>query len=413
MSSPVSTTNDKPLGWATVLVRSAKLALAYQRSRASHPLMALRAFIGDQLAFFLRLLRLGPRHHIQLARLELECADAGLGYANKGSAHAPPWRLPESFVTLQASELPQHPLIDAAYLSQIVSAQPGTPLGAIPALRQLLSPDGLSSRWAGVPRIGKVPLPITRDARVAVCVHLFYPDLWPTLRTALENIPETWDLYVSVPEYACTPSLAQIAKEHPNVWFLPCANRGRDVFPFLRWLEMGVFDRYDAVCKLHTKRSPHVPDGNRWLKQVLQSLLGETKTVAETLEKIRTTQLGLMGPRALLIEPSHRTHKGGNRQILQSLATKASLPAASLESPFFAGTMFWFKPAALSGLRAMALKEEDFSIEMAQTDGTTAHALERLIWPLIEQAGYRLECIGNEAATDTAPAFVTPRYSDV
>lgn len=413
MGSPISTTKDKPLGWANVLVRSAQLALAYHRSRASHPLIALRLFLHDQLALFLRLLRLGPRHHIQLARLEVECAHAGLGYAHKGIAHAPPWRLRESFTGLPASDLPQHPLIDATHLSQIVSRQPGTPLGAIPALRQLLSPDGLGSRWAGVPRIGKAPLPITLDARVAVCLHLFYPDLWPTLRTALENIPEPWDLYVSVPEYACTPSLAHIAKEHPNVWFLPCANRGRDVLPFLRWLEMGVFDRYDAVCKLHTKRSPHVQDGTRWLQQVLQSLLGETKTVAEALEKIRTTELGLIGPRALLIEPKHPAHKGGNRQILHSLATKSSLPKASLESPFFAGTMFWFKPAALSGLRAMALKEEDFPIEMTQTDGTPAHALERLVWPLVAQAGYRIECMGNEAAVGTAPAFVTPTHNDV
>ena len=131
--------------------------------------------------------------------------------------------------------------------------------------------------------------------------------------------------------------------------------------------------------------------------------------MADVLEKIRSTpEIGLMGPRALLIEPNHRAHKGGNRQILQSLATKASLPAAALESPFFAGTMFWFKPAALSGLRALALKEEDFPIEMAQTDGTPAHALERLIWPLVEQAGYRLECIGNEAMADKAPAFLAP-----
>lgn len=410
MPTHKSTTKGKRPGWPTVFIRSARLALAYQRNRASHPLIALHAFIRDQLGGFLRLLRLGPRRHVQLTRLEIECARAGLGYPHREHAYHPPWRLTTAFATLSASELPPHPLIDAAYLSRCVSTQGMAHPDALSALSQLLSPQSLCSCWTDVPLIGETPVPITDNARVAVCLHLFYPELWPTLRTALENIPEPWDLYVSVPNFACTPSLAQIAKAHPNLRFLPCANRGRDVLPFLLWLEMGVFDRYDEVIKLHTKRSPHVSDGTRWLEQVLQSLLGEPKAVGELLEKMRKTpEIGLIGPRTLLIDSGHRTHKGGNRHVLEALAKRASLPQAALGSPFFAGTMFWFRPAALIGLRAMMLQEEDFPIEMAQTDGTPAHALERLIWPLVEHAGFQLEDTGEHAIMSTAPSFVASR----
>lgn len=390
-----------------MLIRSTLLALAYQRQRAHHPLTALRTFLHDQLALLLRIARLGIRNHVRLARLELECADKGLNYKS-AIVGAPPWRLPAEFAGIRASDFPEHPLINASYLSEVVRTEPHLSPDAISALRQLLLPDGLKARWTGVPIIGEASVPASPKAKVAVCLHLFYPELWPIIREALANIPESWDLYVSVPSYACTPSLAQIAKEHPHVWFLPCANRGRDVLPFLRWLELGVFDHYDAVCKLHTKRSPHVQDGNRWLEQVLRSLLGSTQNVTETLQKFRTSEVGLIGPRALLIEPEHRAHKGGNRALLQALASHASLPKTALESPFFAGTMFWFKPSALARLRALALKETDFPIEMAQTDGTLAHALERLIWPLVEQAGYRVNCIG-ERATENGPAFVTTR----
>lgn len=388
-----------------MLIRSTLLALEYQRHRAPHPFHALRAFTRDQFALLLRVIRLGIQDHYRLARLELECTYQGLNYKN-AVVHAPPWRLPASFATLQAADLPEHPLIHAAYLSKVLRTEPLVSPDAITALHRLLSPKGLKARWTGVIKIGNDAAPVAGQAKVAVCVHLFYPDLWPTFRTALENIPEAWDLYVSVPAYACTPILAQIAQEHPNAWFLPCANRGRDVLPFLRWLELGVFDRYDAVCKLHTKRSPHVQDGNRWLEQVLQSLLGSTQAVTTTLQKFRTSEVGLIGPRGLLIEPRHRAHQGGNRALLQALAHQVSLPQTALLSPFFAGTMFWFKPGALSMLRAMGLKEKDFPIEMAQTDGTLAHALERLIWPLVEHAGYRVDCVEGHA-TDNGPAFVT------
>mgnify|MGYP000745880679 CR=1 FL=1 len=387
-----------------MLIRSALLALAYQRHRAHHPFAALRAFIRDQLTLLFRIARVGIRNHIRLTKLELACADQGLNYKST-TADAPPWRLPTELVTMRASELPEHPLINAAYLAEILRREPQVSPDAISALQHLLLPGGLKARWSGIPVIGGVSVSGPQKAKVAVCVHLFYPDLWPTFREALKNIPEAWDLYVSVPSYACTPSLAQIAQEHPNVWFLPCTNRGRDVLPFLRWLELGVFDRYDAVCKLHTKRSPHVKDGNRWLEEVLHSLLGHTQAVHETLQKFRTSEVGLIGPRALLIEPEHRTHKGGNRTLLQTLAHQAALSQSALDSPFFAGTMFWFKPSALARLHGLAMKGTDFPLEMAQTDGTPAHVLERLIWPLVVQAGYRVDCVG-ERATEHGPAFI-------
>lgn len=390
-----------------MIIQSAMHELTYERARASHPLVALRAFFRDQQVSLARLFQLGPRRHVDLARLELACARAGLGYPKTDAADAPPWRLPEAFATLPVDALPAHPLIEPAYLSSLV----GDPAdGALPALRQLLSATGLDGRWTGVPRVGHASLPMPGNARVAVCLHLFYPDLWPLLRTALNAIPEPWDLYVSVPDFACTPALARMAEEHPAVRFLPCSNRGRDVLPFLRWLEMGVFDRYDAVIKLHSKRSPHVKDGTRWLECVLQSLLGEREAVAALLERMRkTSEIGLIGPQALLIDAGHRAHMGGNRSVLEALATRAHLPRAALERPFFAGTMFWFRPAAFTGLRAMAFQEADFPIEMAQTDGTPAHALERLIWPLVEQAGYRLEGMGERVNMDTGPIYAATR----
>lgn len=53
--------------------------------------------------------------------------------------------------------------------------------------------------------------------------------------------------------------------------------------------------------------------------------------------------------------------------------------------------MFWFKPVALAKLLACRSVQDDlFEIEATQTDGTLAHALERLMGAAALSAGYHL-----------------------
>lgn len=398
MGSIPSSAESKSLAWPLVLLSLAQLNLAYERAHARHPLNALRAFLRTQWDDWARLPHLGPLRYLTLARFEIECAQVGLGYPHTNAPAGPPWRLPKSFATLPADALPAHPLIEPAMLSRLASEQTDTRPAALPALWQLISPEGLGERWNGVPRLGHAELPISGNARIAVCLHLYYPDLWPTLRTALDAIPEVWDLYVSVPAFACTSALARIAEEHPSVRFMPCANRGRDVLPFLNWLDLGVFDRYDAVCKLHSKRSPHTRQGENWLAQILESLLGAPDVIACLIEHMRSTpDLGLVGPRAVVIRSGHPSHRAYSSRAVDAFIKRAALPKSAMESPFFAGTMFWFRPAALATLRNLRLKTEDFTIEMGQIDGTFAHAIERMIYPLTKQAGFLVEdTVGRE-----------------
>ena len=371
-------------------IESARLLLAFERARAPTAAMAVRRFLRGQCHAIGRVLRLGTSACTQLLQLELACAAAGLGYQSQGQAAAYPWQLPDAWVDLPSASLPAHPLIDADLLTALAStAQANGTCSAIDALSRLLKPDSFPERWQGIPRIGHEGALPQGTARVAVCLHLFYPDLWPRLHLALQSIPEPWDLYVTVPEFACTRALERVAREHPSVRFLPGANRGRDVLPFLRLLEMGVFNRYDVVCKLHSKRSPHMHSGDAWLDQVLLALLGSTESVTTLLSRFRNDpRLGLIGPQALAIHPGNPLHRATNSRAIDAVTAQSDIGSLATSAPFFAGTMFWFRPKAMTSMRNLGLVAEDFPLEMTQTDGTLAHAIERLAVPLIEKSGF-------------------------
>ena len=81
---------------------------------------------------------------------------------------------------------------------------------------------------------------------------------------------------------------------------------------------------------------------------------------------------------------------GSNGDKLSKLLTAYGVErtgAAATRGLFIAGSMFWFRRAALQHL----FRGPDilaFEDELGQTDGTTAHAYERIFALLAGQAGY-------------------------
>ena len=87
-----------------------------------------------------------------------------------------------------------------------------------------------------------------------IYVHIHYWETWSEIEAVLLNDCRGIDLIIT----STTERSAEfdsIRGKFPNCRIIVVDNRGRDVGPFMELLRTGVFDEYEAVCKIHGKLS--------------------------------------------------------------------------------------------------------------------------------------------------------------
>ena len=353
--------------------------LTYERTRAASFSQAFKAACHAEHQRWRARAGLAAADRRALAHAERSSLQLGLAWPREADEQCAPWHLPARLLDAPVAALPSHPLIDPAWAEERLGLRGGA-LALIDALAHV---DRRAPLWAGLPL-----QPSTDVPALGVVLHLFYPALWPEIRSALSALPEPAALYLTVPDFAATPALQDIVREWPGpVQVVPLPNRGRDVRPFMHLLHSGLLDRHAWVCKLHTKRSPHMQDGSRWRQASLQGLLAGHVQLASLQND---ASAGLLCAAADLVMPEDRArwnrHSDGH---LRRFLRHAGWPQQPGGWPFAAGTMFWVRPQALRLLRVPALSRlHAYEAEMAQTDGTFAHAMERLIGLAVQRAGY-------------------------
>lgn len=213
----------------------------------------------------------------------------------------------------------------------------------------------------------------------AAAVHIHYAELWPEIRDALRGCGVALDLFVTVSERGA--GTAEVVRRIQADWsearVVATPNRGRDILPFARLVAAGLLDPYAAVCKLHTKRSPHRGDGDRWRRHLIAGLLDPAR-LASRLEAF------LADAEATLWVADGQIYRGRRRWGLNEaraldLLARAGLAADPAALGFPGGSMGWMKPAVVARVRALGLEPQDFEPERAQLDGTLAHAFERAL----------------------------------
>lgn len=265
--------------------------------------------------------------------------------------------------------------------------------GAAQAVRDL--PAG-----AAAPALPDIPaLPAT--APFAVVLHLYYRDTWPDLARRLARQRFAFDLFVTLTDDPATPDAAireRILAGFPQARIVSFPNHGRDILPFLHLARSGALAPYRAICKVHTKRSPHRADGTGWRDRLLEGVLGDPATVARRLEAFLARDgAGIWAADGQILEGPDWW--GPNRPRAMTILAQGGIRTGDLR--FAAGSIYWIRPELLAALAALPAASGDFEPEIGQVDGTTAHALERAFGLVARHAGQDLI---EARALDGAPA---------
>jgi lipopolysaccharide biosynthesis protein len=218
---------------------------------------------------------------------------------------------------------------------------------------------------------------------ISVVVHLYYTEGWDVLKTALQNISKPFDVFITLPKESIGFS-EEILKDYSNAYILEVPNRGRDVLPFLQIAQELKTLGYKYVLKVHSKKSPHRKDGDKWFRQLVASLLpSKPETFNKLMGTLADEDTGIIGPVGQYISLTVNFPANGPRiaEALSNIyypALTDKVIRTRRQYGFFAGTMFWARLDAIRPILDRKFKVSRFDPEKGQIDATFAHALERV-----------------------------------
>lgn len=272
----------------------------------------------------------------------------------------------------------------AAWLREAIAAArrrlPAHPMVFVNAWNEwaegaVLEPDAARGyAWLEATRAAMTPTPL-RSKPVAM-VHVWHVDLLEEIVDALRASGIDWRLVFTTSVDREAAVRAECARLGVEAEMSVHANRGRDVLPFLRAATPLLLDGSRVLLKLHTKKTEHRPDGERWRRDLLATLLAPDRAARLLGAFDDDPDLGFIAPDAHALRLDD--YQGANAASVARLRERLDLPASS-DDRFIAGSMFWARIDALRPMYEMDLAEWEFEDEAAQVDGTLAHAVERVI----------------------------------
>jgi len=216
-------------------------------------------------------------------------------------------------------------------------------------------------------------------AKIAIAVHIYYPELWDEISVYLSNINRPFDLFVTTTNENKLKITSAIQIHFPNAVIKTVANQGMDILPFLSLIPELVEAKYQAVCKLHTKKG-NAELGAIWRQALLHSLIGSDQTIELVTGAFSGNhQVGVVGTGAFYLS-AQKIRQTNNTVFLQQLYQQLKFTSPPNDWGFFAGNMFWVRPEILMPLSLVVNEHSNWFTTPSDTqqDGKIEHALERV-----------------------------------
>ncbi len=241
--------------------------------------------------------------------------------------------------------------------------------------------------------------------KIAACVHVYYPEIWPDLAARLAHLPAGSAIFVTCRAELHAALSAAVAADFPNAETLVMPDQGMDVLPFLRLCAMRELDRYTAVLKLHSKNRISEMRAAQG-RIMMDGLCGSPDLVAQIIARFadKTAAAGMIGTAFQWRSADALAY--GNRAQIRALCDRLAIPAQ--DWGFFTGTMFWIAGDLLRPLRDALPWFEAHMAPEGQTggDGSPVHAMER-VFGVLPQAAQRAIWLSEPMqATDAALALI-------
>ncbi|ALS99243.1 rhamnan synthesis F family protein [Lacimicrobium alkaliphilum] len=229
--------------------------------------------------------------------------------------------------------------------------------------------------------------------KIAICLHIFYPDFVAKFAACLAAFPCNVDVFVA----ASSDEIMQDAQQRfgsvaqvNKLQIVKAPNRGRNFGPLLVEFGRQLLD-YDLMCHLHSKKSLYSGrEQTQWFDYLNQFLFKDLHVVSCMLRLFSDNpQLGMYYPTSFWMMPSWVNHWTCNRPFAEDFVQQWGLDISDNFVNYPVGGMFWARPKALEQLLSADFSYEDFPPEPLPNDGSWLHALERVLGLLAERNGYQ------------------------
>ena len=196
-----------------------------------------------------------------------------------------------------------------------------------------------------------------------VVVHLHYLEVWPELARSISIIDPT-ELLITTTNLADAKRL--VLSDFPNARIYELDNRGRDIYPLIYLSKLGLFDENAVVWKLHSKRSLHTLRGDKWRKELIDSIARDQMRVNTIVSMVENNEASLIGAEKYLTDLS-RANYSEHKNLFQSWSKQVGISLEGESFSYIAGTIFACDSRVLSQIKNISLNRDGFKLESKET----------------------------------------------